>query len=105
MGQAGRTTTGSSGWRIPNGVPRSLAHLKRSASEKKWPEIRSWCERRQPNRGYVLWKNGKPNPAPARAEERTASQFYQLKSACAFISLVLSQCAHFVGRGGQGCCH
>jgi len=31
--------------------PDSLAHLMRSASEKKWPEARSWCERRHLNRG------------------------------------------------------
>ena len=45
--------------------PTSLAHL--------------WCERRHLNRGYVLRKKGKPDPTPARAEERTASRFYQLK--------------------------
>jgi len=60
--------------------PTSLAHLKRRASEKKWPEVRSWCERRQLNRGYILRKKGKPDPTPARAEKRAASRFYQLKS-------------------------
>jgi len=34
--------------------PTSLAHLKCRASEKKWPEARSWCERRHLNNGYVL---------------------------------------------------
>jgi len=60
--------------------PTSLAHLRRRASEKKWPEARSWCERRNLNQGYVLRKRGKPDPTPARAEKRTASRFYQLKS-------------------------
>ena len=58
----------------------SLAHLKRRASEKKWPEARLWCERSQLNKGYVLRDKGKPDPIPARAEKRTASRFYQLKS-------------------------
>ena len=31
--------------------PTSLAHLRRRASEKKWPEARSWCERRHLNKG------------------------------------------------------
>ena len=54
----------------------SLAHLRRRATEKKWPEARSWCERRNLNGGYVLRKKGKPDPTPARAEKRTASRFY-----------------------------
>ena len=60
-------------------LPTSLAHLRRRESEKKWPEARSWCERRHLNKGYVLRKESKPNPTPARAEKRTASWFYQLK--------------------------
>jgi len=54
-------------------IPASLVHLKRRASEKQWPEARSWCEQRQVNKGYVLRKKGKPDPTPAKAEERTAS--------------------------------
>ena len=54
----------------------SLAHLRRRASEKKWPEARAWCERRNLNKGYVLRKKGKPDPTPARAEKRTASRVY-----------------------------
>jgi len=60
--------------------PTSLAHLRRRASEKKWPEARSWCERRHLNKRYVLRKKRKPDPTPARAEKRTASRYYQLKS-------------------------
>ena len=56
--------------------PASLAHLKHRVSEKKWPEARSWCEQRQLNKEYVLWEKGKPDPTPARAEERTALRFY-----------------------------
>ena len=43
-------------------------------------EARSWCERRQLNKGYVLRTKGKHGPTPARAEKKTASRFYQLKS-------------------------
>jgi len=60
--------------------PASLAHLRRRASEKKWPEARSWCEWRRLNKGYVLRKKGKPDSTPAGAEKRTAARFYQLKS-------------------------
>ena len=49
--------------------PASLAHLRRRASEKKWPEARSWCEWRRLNKGYVLRKKGKPGPTPAGAEK------------------------------------
>jgi len=31
---------------------------------------------------YVLRKKGKPDPAPAKAEKRVASRYYQLKSGC-----------------------
>src|ERR1700704_4521680 len=58
--------------------PTSLAHLRRRASEKKWPEARSWCERRNLNQGYVLRKRGKPDPTPARAEKRTLKSGHAL---------------------------
>ena len=50
--------------------PAFLAHLKRMASEKKWPEARPWCERRQVNKGYALWAKGKPNTSPRRRRGR-----------------------------------
>jgi len=31
--------------------PTSVAHLKRKASEKQWPEVRSWWKRRRLNKG------------------------------------------------------
>jgi len=84
VGQIGRQRTGRPRGRVAGACRRhpaaSLAHLGHRASEKKWPEARSWCERRHFNRGYVLRKKGKPDPTPARAEKRTASRFYQLKS-------------------------
>jgi len=69
--------------------PTSLAHLRRRASEKKWPEARSWCERRHLNKRYVLRKKRKPDPTPARAEKRTASRYYQLKSGHALTGVYL----------------
>ena len=49
----------------------NLAHPKRRASEKKWPEARSWCERRRLNKGYALREKGKPDPTqPGRRSER-----------------------------------
>jgi len=77
--------------------PTSLAHLGRRASEKKLPEARSWCERRHLNRGYMLWKNGKPDPTPARAEKRTASRFYQLKSGHALTGVYLKSTDNRLG--------
>jgi len=65
----------------PPARPASLAHLRRRASEKEWPEARWWCERRQLNQGYVLRKKGKPDPTPARAEKTTASRYYSLPAA------------------------
>ena len=37
----------------------------------------------------VLRKKGKPDPTPARAEKRTASRFYQLKSGNALTGVYL----------------
>ena len=65
--------------------PTSLVHLRRRASEKKWPEARSWCERRHPNKGYVLRKKGKPDPTPARTEkppDSTSSSLGMPSRAC-----------------------
>ena len=50
--------------------PASLAHLRRRASEKKWPEARSWCERRNLNQGYVLRKRGKRQTRPQPGRKR-----------------------------------
>ena len=50
---------------------------------------RSWCERRRPNKGYAIRENGKPDPTAARAEKRTASRFYQLKSGHALTGVYL----------------
>jgi len=81
---ASRMTMASSGCGTPINmdVGRFRRPPWRRASEKKWPEARSWCKRRhlnKLNKGYVLRTKGKPDPTPARAEKRTASRYYQLK--------------------------
>jgi len=65
----------ANGDRLPS-RPTSLAHLKRRASERSGRKP----GRRRLNKVYVLREKGKPDPTPARAENRTASRFYQLKS-------------------------
>jgi len=82
-------TTASNGCSTPVNMDAALAHLRRRASEKKWPEARSWCERRHLNNGYVLRTKGKPDPTPARAEKRTASRYYKLKSGHALTGVYL----------------
>ena len=57
------------GTRLPERAT-SLAHLRRRATEKKWPEARSWCERRNLNKGYVLRKKGKQDCLPGRRNAR-----------------------------------
>jgi len=89
---ASRTTTGWSGWRMPMAyddlTANLLAHLKRRASEKKWPEARSWCERRRLNKDTSSGRKAS-RPTPARVEKRTASRFYQLKSGHALTGVYL----------------
>jgi len=99
----GSWVTLANGDRLLPSRPTSLAHLKRSASEKKWPEARSWCERRRLNKGPVLWEEGKPDPTPARAE-RTATRFYQLSSGHALMGVYLKSTDNrpdVVRPGGQ----
>jgi len=81
----------ANGDRLPS-LPTSLAHLKRRASEKKWPEARSWCERRRLNKGYALREKGKPDPTqPGRRSERPRGSIllYQLKSGHALTGMYL----------------
>jgi len=66
------------GDRLPS-RPTFLAHLKRRASEN-WPEARSETTQQEVR---------PPGATPARAEKRTASMFYQLKSGHAFTGVYL----------------
>jgi len=73
-GETERTLTVDSD-RLPS-RPTSLAHLKRRESEKTG----RGASGDDSTRGYVLREKGEPDPTPAMAEKRTASNFYQLKS-------------------------
>jgi hypothetical protein len=42
-------------------LPRSLAHLKREISEKKWVEARSWAGRRVSSKKYRLPREQRPD--------------------------------------------
>jgi len=71
----------ANGARIPSRAT-SIVQLRRRASEKKWPEARSWCEQRWLNKGYVLREEGKPDPRPqpGRRSERPRSLPAQVRA-------------------------
>jgi hypothetical protein len=58
-------------------LPRSLAHLKREISEKKWGEARLWAGRRIKAEKYRMPRE---DETVAGSSKRTASRFYQLKT-------------------------
>jgi hypothetical protein len=64
-------------------LPRSLAHLKREMSEKKWHEANVWAASRVARKKYQHCRQGKayqkPDPTPANTNKRLAARFYQLK--------------------------
>jgi hypothetical protein len=61
-------------------LPRSLAHLKREISEKKWMEAHQWAGRRVNKTKYRMPANQKPDGVVAGSSKRLASRFYQLKT-------------------------
>jgi ribonuclease HI len=61
-------------------LPRSLAHLKREISEKKWSEARQWAGSRINKAKYKMPARQKPDGAVAGSSKRLASRFYQLKT-------------------------
>ena len=64
-------------------LPRSLANVKREASEKKWRDAKSWTRKmlgRTGNHKYRPSVKQKPDPAVAKANKRQASRFYQFKT-------------------------
>jgi ribonuclease HI len=61
-------------------LPRSLAHLKRQISEKKWAEARQWAGSRINKTKYKMPAKQKPDGAVAGSTKRHASRFYQLKT-------------------------
>jgi ribonuclease HI len=61
-------------------LPRSLAHLKREISEKKWAEARQWAGARISSHKYKMPRQQRPDQTIARSTKRLASRFYQLKT-------------------------
>jgi hypothetical protein len=61
-------------------LPRSLIHLKREISEKKWAETRQWAGNRITKNKYKMPCRQGPDKTVAGSSKRHASRFYQLKT-------------------------
>src|SRR5258705_4912475 len=61
-------------------LPRSLAHLRREASEKKWTEARQCSKNRIKPAKYKIPDQQRPDATVAGSSKRSASRFYQLRS-------------------------
>jgi len=65
-------------------LARSLAHLKREISEKKWQEAKAWADLRVTGKKYQYCRRRKvrqkPDLAPAKSNDRLAARSYQLKT-------------------------
>jgi hypothetical protein len=61
-------------------LPRSLAHLKREISARKWTEARSWAADRITGRKYRLPCKQRLDGVAVGSGKRIASRFYQLKT-------------------------
>jgi hypothetical protein len=64
-------------------LPKSLAHLKREISEKKWASVRpdDGLVAGLPRRSmYKMPRKQQPDKTVAGSSERFASRFYQLKT-------------------------
>jgi ribonuclease HI len=61
-------------------LPRSLAHLKREISERKWTEAHQWARSRINKEKYKMPAKQKPDGTVAGSSKRLASRFYQLKT-------------------------
>jgi len=61
-------------------LPRSLAHLKREISEKKWAEARQWAGGRTCKTKHRMPKSQTPDGMVAWSNKRLASRFYQAKT-------------------------
>jgi len=61
-------------------LPRSLAHLKRKISGKKWVEAKRWAAGWVTGRKYKLPTKQQPDGTVAGSSKRLASRFYQLKT-------------------------
>jgi hypothetical protein len=61
-------------------LPRSLAHLKRGISEKKWAEARRWAGSRVASKKYRMPHEQRPDKVVAGSSKRLVSRFYRLKT-------------------------
>jgi len=61
-------------------LPKSLAHLKREISEKKWVEARQWTGGRTSKAKYRMPKSQGPDGTVARSTKKLASRFNQVKT-------------------------
>jgi len=96
-------------------LPRSLAHLKRKSSEKKWAEARQWAEAKISAAKYKPSNRQRPDMTVASSSKMGASRYYQLKTGHALIGQYLkwiksrptAECgspALWLGnRGSPGC--
>jgi len=61
-------------------LPRSLAHLEREITEKKWAEPLQWARRRTFKKKYRMPKSQRQYVTVAESAERLASRCYRLKT-------------------------
>jgi hypothetical protein len=59
---------------------RSLVHLKREISEKKWDEARRWAGGRISRKKYRMPRDQQPDKIVAGSTKRFTSRHYQLKT-------------------------
>jgi len=70
-------------------LPRSLAHIKRNISERKWVEAHQWAGGRTSKTKYRMPKTQRPDGTVSGSPKRLASRFYQLKTGRARIGQYL----------------
>lgn len=61
-------------------LPRSLAHLKREFSARKWADARRWAGGRVSGKKYRLLDKQRPDRTMAGSSKRLVSGLYQLKT-------------------------
>jgi len=61
-------------------LPRSLAHIKREISTKKWDEARQWAGKRILAKKYRMPRKQQPDKTVAGRNKRVAARFYQIKT-------------------------
>jgi hypothetical protein len=86
-------------------LSRSLAHLKRDISEKKWAEARRWAGARVTGKKYKLLIKQRPDGTVAGSPKRLASRFYQLKTGHCLTGQYLNWTKLSAGGAHIGCRH